>query len=59
MADRKIIVDGDEIEVPADYTLLQACEAAGAEIPALLFSRAPVDCRKLPDVPHRSEGRTA
>src|SRR4030081_189812 len=29
----KLIVDGKEIDVPADYTLLQACEAAGAEIP--------------------------
>ena len=25
----KLIVDGREIEVPPDYTLLQACEAAG------------------------------
>jgi NADH-quinone oxidoreductase subunit G len=29
----KLIVDGREIEVPPEYTLLQACEAAGAEIP--------------------------
>src|SRR5438067_10908545 len=29
----KLIIDGKEIEVPAEYTLLQACEAAGAEIP--------------------------
>ena len=27
----KLIVDGREIDVPQDYTLLQACEAAGAE----------------------------
>ncbi len=33
----KIIVDGIEVDVPAEYTLLQACEAAGAEIPAFLF----------------------
>jgi NADH dehydrogenase/NADH:ubiquinone oxidoreductase subunit G len=26
----KFIVDRKEIEVPRDYTLLQACEAAGA-----------------------------
>jgi NADH-quinone oxidoreductase subunit G len=32
-----IKVDGKEIEVPADYTLLQACEAAGAEIPRFCF----------------------
>ena len=28
----KLIVDDKEIDVPAEYTLLQACEAAGAEI---------------------------
>ena len=33
----KIIVDGTEVDVPADYTLLQACEAAGAEIPRFCF----------------------
>jgi len=33
----KLIVDGNEIEVPTDYTLLQACEAAGAEIPRFCF----------------------
>src|ERR687885_754148 len=33
----KIVVDGTEIDVPADYTLLQACEAAGAEIPRFCF----------------------
>jgi NADH-quinone oxidoreductase subunit G len=33
----KLIVDGKEIEVPAEYTLLQACEAAGAEIPRFCF----------------------
>jgi len=33
----KIIVDGKEVEVPADYTLLQACEAAGAEIPRFCY----------------------
>ena len=32
-----IIVDGKEIDVPAEYTLLQACEAAGAEIPRFCF----------------------
>jgi NADH-quinone oxidoreductase subunit G len=32
-----IIVDGKEIEVPPEYTLLQACEAAGAEIPRFCF----------------------
>jgi NADH-quinone oxidoreductase subunit G len=33
----KIIVDGKELDVPADYTLLQACEEAGAEIPRFCF----------------------
>ncbi|HXW19871.1 MAG TPA: NADH-quinone oxidoreductase subunit NuoG [Roseiarcus sp.] len=33
----KIIVDGAEIDVPPEYTLLQACEAAGAEIPRFCF----------------------
>src|SRR5471030_774410 len=33
----KIIVDGTEIDVPPEYTLLQACEAAGAEIPRFCF----------------------
>ncbi|TXN60731.1 NADH-quinone oxidoreductase subunit G, partial [Methylobacterium sp. WL18] len=33
----KILVDGTEVEVPAEYTLLQACEAAGAEIPRFCF----------------------
>ncbi|MGZ8369014.1 MAG: NADH-quinone oxidoreductase subunit NuoG [Rhodoplanes sp.] len=33
----KLIVDGKEIEVPPESTLLQACEAAGAEIPRFCF----------------------
>ena len=33
----RIIVDGKEVDVPAEYTLLQACEAAGAEIPRFCF----------------------
>jgi len=33
----KIIIDGREIDVPAEYTLLQACEMAGAEIPRFCF----------------------
>src|SRR6201985_2888998 len=38
----KIVIDGKEIDVPAEYTLLQACEAAGAEIPRFCF---PERCR--------------
>ena len=41
----KLIVDGKEIDVPADYTLLQACEAAGANA-----SAPKVKCR--PRMPH-------
>ena len=33
----KLIVDGKEIEVPAEFTLLQAAEAAGAEVPRFCF----------------------
>ena len=34
---RKVNIDGQEIEVPGDYTLMQACEAAGAEIPRFCY----------------------
>ncbi|MBR9825447.1 MAG: NADH-quinone oxidoreductase subunit G [Alphaproteobacteria bacterium] len=34
---RKIIVDGEEIEVPNSYTLLQAAEEAGREIPRFCY----------------------
>jgi NADH-quinone oxidoreductase subunit G len=33
----KLIVDGKEIDVPPELTLLQACEVAGAEIPRFCF----------------------
>ncbi|MEA2937676.1 MAG: NADH-quinone oxidoreductase subunit [Alphaproteobacteria bacterium] len=33
----KLIVDGREIDAAPEYTLLQACEAAGAEIPRFCF----------------------
>jgi NADH-quinone oxidoreductase subunit G len=33
----KLIVDNKEVDVPPEYTLLQACEAAGAEIPRFCF----------------------
>jgi NADH-quinone oxidoreductase subunit G len=33
----KLIIDGHEIDVPPEYTLLQACEVAGAEIPRFCF----------------------
>ena len=33
----KLLVDGHEVDVPDHFTLLQACEAAGAEIPRFCF----------------------
>ncbi|WP_153768909.1 NADH-quinone oxidoreductase subunit NuoG [Labrenzia sp. CE80] len=33
----KLIIDGKEVEVPTDYTLLQACEDAGAEVPRFCY----------------------
>jgi NADH-quinone oxidoreductase subunit G len=33
----KISIDGVEIDVPAEYTLLQACEEAGKEIPRFCY----------------------
>jgi len=33
----KLIIDGNEVEVPAEYTLLQACEEAGAEVPRFCY----------------------
>jgi NADH-quinone oxidoreductase subunit G len=33
----KIVIDGKEIDVPAEYTLLQACEVVGAEVPRFCF----------------------
>jgi NADH-quinone oxidoreductase subunit G len=33
----KLLIDGVEVDVPAEYTVLQACEAAGAEVPRFCF----------------------
>ena len=33
----KLTIDGQEIEVPRHYTLMQACEEAGAEIPRFCY----------------------
>ena len=33
----KLKIDGKEIEVPDHYTLIQACEEAGAEVPRFCF----------------------
>jgi NADH-quinone oxidoreductase subunit G len=38
MADlRKIIIDGQEVEVPPAMTLIQACEVAGVEVPRFCY----------------------
>ncbi|MCC5963158.1 MAG: NADH-quinone oxidoreductase subunit G [Rhodobacteraceae bacterium] len=34
---RKIVIDGSEIDVPPEMTLIQACEAAGIEIPRFCY----------------------
>ncbi len=34
---RKIIIDGNEIEVPPEMTLIQACEEVGIEIPRFCY----------------------
>ncbi|MGI9371328.1 MAG: NADH-quinone oxidoreductase subunit NuoG [Hyphomicrobiales bacterium] len=34
---RKLIIDGEEVEVPSHYTLIQACEEAGAEVPRFCY----------------------
>ncbi|PWJ12482.1 NADH-quinone oxidoreductase subunit NuoG [Jannaschia seohaensis] len=34
---KKIVIDGNEIEVPAAMTLIQACEEAGIEIPRFCY----------------------
>ncbi len=49
----KLTIDGQEVEVPAGSTVLQACEAAGREIPRLLLPSTPQHRRQLPDVPGR------
>jgi NADH-quinone oxidoreductase subunit G len=33
----KILVDGVEVDVPPEFTLLQACEQAGAEVPRFCY----------------------
>ncbi|NBX42816.1 MAG: hypothetical protein EBR13_04980, partial [Rhodobacteraceae bacterium] len=34
---RKIVIDGNEIEVEGAMTLIQACEVAGIEIPRFCY----------------------
>ncbi|MBO6853553.1 MAG: NADH-quinone oxidoreductase subunit G [Marivivens sp.] len=34
---RKIIIDGNELEVPGSMTLIQACEQAGIEVPRFCY----------------------
>ena len=37
METAKVIIDGQEIEVPRNYALIQACEEAGREIPRFCY----------------------
>ncbi len=37
MENVKVTIDGIEIEVPKDYTVLQACKAAGVKVPTLCY----------------------
>ena len=53
---RKILVDGREVEVPAHFTLLQACEEAGAEIPRFCFHQRLSIAGHWPHAPGRAEG---
>ena len=46
----KVIIDGTELDVPPEYTLLQACEMAGAEIPRFCFHE------RLDDYSERADG---
>ena len=34
---RKVIIDGNEVEVPGAMTLIQACEVAGIEVPRFCY----------------------
>ena len=47
---RKVVIDGNEVEVDGAMTLIQACEEAGVEIPRFLLSRTAFDRWQLPDV---------
>ena len=51
----KIIVDGNEVEVPDTYTLLQAAEEAGADV----FISKPFSNTELVDTVLRHAGASA
>ena len=56
----KVTVDGIEVEVPNGATVLQACEAAGKEIPRFCYHERLSHRRQLPHVPGRGgEGAEA
>ena len=56
----KVTVDGIEVEVPNGASVLQACEAAGKEIPRFCYHERLSRRRQLPDVPGRGrEGAEA
>jgi NADH-quinone oxidoreductase subunit G len=47
----KLTVDGIEVEVPQGATVLQACEAAGKEIPRFCYHERLAIAGQLPHVP--------
>jgi NADH-quinone oxidoreductase subunit G len=49
----KLKVDGVEIEVEEGFSVLQACEAVGIEIPRFCYHDKPERSRQLPHVPGR------
>ena len=55
----KVIIDGNEIDVPPEYHAAAGVRGRGRGNSALLLPRAAVDRRQLPHVPGRGEGRTA
>ena len=55
----KIIIDGNEVDVPAGIHAAPGVRGGGRRGSALLLPRAAVGRRQLPHVPGRGEGRAA
>jgi len=49
-----ITIDGKDLEVDNNLTIIQAARNNGIEYTALLLAPATLCCRQLPDVPCRS-----
>ena len=56
---RKIVIDGNEIEVDPAMTLIQACEQAGIEIPRFCYHERLSIAGNCRNVPCRGRGRPA